>query len=366
MEPTAYLSLCVFYVVLLAGFGWLMPRAQRAQILFGVQVDPAALPAGLADRLRRAWDIRLALIAVAGLFVTWVTRHDPHPGTLIAVLFATLAAQTVIFLTLRRAVLPHAAPPSQLRVAELPVLRYRDIVPPAWEILPAALLLAGLIAMLIYYPQMPSRVPIHFDFAGAPDRWVDKSPAVLLITWLPAFGLYVLLTLLTVWLPRSSRLVSSPSIEQSLAARRRFMVALTRYLFTVKTAAVLILLTALLAIVGSALKWPFEPGRAMPFLAVGIVVLAIGGTIYLTLHFGQGGSRVYPSAGQRLEGAAADERHWRWGLFYVNRDDPALFVEKRFGIGLTMNFGNPRAWWLIGLIAALVAVPILLTVLADA
>jgi uncharacterized membrane protein len=31
---------------------------------------------------------------------------------------------------------------------------------------------------------------------------------------------------------------------------------------------------------------------------------------------------------------------WRWGLFYVNPADPSILIEKRFGIGYTLNFGN--------------------------
>ena len=36
------------------------------------------------------------------------------------------------------------------------------------------------------------------------------------------------------------------------------------------------------------------------------------------------------------------EDSWR-GIFYSNPDDPALLVPKRFGIGYTLNFGNPWA-----------------------
>jgi uncharacterized membrane protein len=32
-------------------------------------------------------------------------------------------------------------------------------------------------------------------------------------------------------------------------------------------------------------------------------------------------------------------------MFYVNPDDPAILVEKRFGIGYTLNFGRPAAWF---------------------
>jgi uncharacterized membrane protein len=38
-----------------------------------------------------------------------------------------------------------------------------------------------------------------------------------------------------------------------------------------------------------------------------------------------------------------DDRYWYGGFFYNNPDDPALFVEKRYGLGWTLNFGHPQA-----------------------
>ncbi len=38
-----------------------------------------------------------------------------------------------------------------------------------------------------------------------------------------------------------------------------------------------------------------------------------------------------------------DDRYWYGGFFYSNPDDPALFVEKRYGLGWTLNFGHPQA-----------------------
>jgi hypothetical protein len=39
----------------------------------------------------------------------------------------------------------------------------------------------------------------------------------------------------------------------------------------------------------------------------------------------------------------ADE-NWRWGLFYCNSGDPALFVQCRCGAGYTLNYGRFLAW----------------------
>jgi uncharacterized membrane protein len=53
---------------------------------------------------------------------------------------------------------------------------------------------------------------------------------------------------------------------------------------------------------------------------------------------------------------------WRGGIFYVNPDDPALFVPKRYGIGYTLNFGNNWSWFVMALILLLVLLPVILSV----
>ena len=37
-----------------------------------------------------------------------------------------------------------------------------------------------------------------------------------------------------------------------------------------------------------------------------------------------------------------DDRYWYGGVFYNNPDDPNILVPKRFGLGWTINFGNPK------------------------
>jgi hypothetical protein len=51
-----------------------------------------------------------------------------------------------------------------------------------------------------------------------------------------------------------------------------------------------------------------------------------------------------------------DDR-WRWGLFYVDHGDPALFVQSRCGAGYTLNYGRMAAWPIsLGLVAYVVGV----------
>jgi uncharacterized membrane protein len=39
-----------------------------------------------------------------------------------------------------------------------------------------------------------------------------------------------------------------------------------------------------------------------------------------------------------------DPQHWRLGFIYYNPDTPRLFVAKRYGTPLTLNFAKPAAW----------------------
>jgi uncharacterized membrane protein len=39
--------------------------------------------------------------------------------------------------------------------------------------------------------------------------------------------------------------------------------------------------------------------------------------------------------------APDDDRYWKGGLIYLNPEDPAVFVPKRFGVGWTINLASP-------------------------
>ena len=47
-------------------------------------------------------------------------------------------------------------------------------------------------------------------------------------------------------------------------------------------------------------------------------------------------------------------------MFYVNREDHALLVARRVGLGWTLNLGNPRAAMLLAGVIALIGLLITL------
>ena len=148
----------------------------------------------------------------------------------------------------------------------------------------------------------------------------------------------------------------------SLEAQERFRCAMVRFLVVVT-----LLVTAMMA-VGSISSVRVALGTRSglhPLFAVftiALIAYAVGGVLYIALRYGQGGARLERSvAGSPLTDGLADNRYWPLGLFYFNREDPSVFVEKRFGIGYTVNVGNWRG--ILVLIGA-VALPLLIALLA--
>lgn len=103
----------------------------------------------------------------------------------------------------------------------------------------------------------------------------------------------------------------------------------------------------------SAAAW-LRPAWVLRLTIAGDLVIAAW--IVVLLRMGQGGSRLAPApAGAPLVGDRTADRYWIGGLIYCNRTDPAVFVEKRFGVGYTLNVARPLAWLLLALLAALAA-----------
>ena len=60
-----------------------------------------------------------------------------------------------------------------------------------------------------------------------------------------------------------------------------------------------------------------------------------------------------------------EERFLKWGVLYYNPEDPSLFVEKRFGIGSTLNMARWQAWLFIAGLLAFVVLTIVLSFMME-
>ncbi len=306
-------------IVLMGLLLYVTPRVARPGIFFGVTVDPAFATNEAASRIHRQYAIEVAAhsaIAMALLFAF---------GLVPAVLWQVFGGGWA-FANAHRAAMPYTASESAIREAGLDLQPGESLFATVLALAPLGLLFLLALYARSHWDQIPDRFPVHFGFHG-PDHWVTRSPRAV-------YGLIVLngllcgLMLMTRYgLLHESRRVAIDGA--SAQAETRFRRIITWLLVAVEY------LTVMLA-------WAilFSSPQGVFVFGMGMLVLTAV-LVFVLLRMGQGGNRLAPGGppGDRTPDAC-----WKWGMFYINPNDPALFVEKRFGVGYTVNFGNRWSW----------------------
>lgn len=90
------------------------------------------------------------------------------------------------------------------------------------------------------------------------------------------------------------------------------------------------------------LIYTFDTSRVESILNILIAIIMIGFLIVIIL-MGSKGRRSVDKENTEEEVYNNDDKYWVLGMFYYNRNDPSFMIEKRAGIGYTVNFGNPKA-----------------------
>ncbi len=325
----------------------ILPRIGRRGLLFGVYVGEEVSGGEEARGIRRAWYGGMFGVLVLSLLlgigvetgVPWVPAGSASTLILVAGFY-------LLYLRAYRQArrLAAVAPPP---VSAAPF----DVGPQPTPLLPLIGLLTGLAGGLVavgyawsHYTLLPATVPIHFDFSGTPDGWAARSFAAVML--LPVMTLFMGAGIgaLAFFVAHAKRAIRHPDDGSSARAQARFHAAMSRYLATIG-----ILLTGMLAF-GSISSIDVALGRATRLhpgfgvLAALLVTYVIGGIIYIGLRHGQGGARLERAVSAApLTDGLADNRRWWLGMFYFNREDPAILVEHRFGLGYTLNLGNWKA-----------------------
>jgi uncharacterized membrane protein len=342
----------------------LYPRIARRGLLFGVYVGEERWDSPEARRIVRGWQAAVVVWTLASIGIVsalfQVFRTPFFMG--MAVLFVAVSGMGLYlwaYFRARALAVPGPPPPA---VAALARSEGTPLLP--FFILAACVLCAvfAFVYCAARYSDLPARVPTHFGPSGHPDAWRPKSFWTVMLMPLMTLIIGTGMGGVVYFTATAKRAPRYPQLQVSAEAQLKFRRAVTRFL-----SAISIVVTVMMTMisvgsvrVGLGLATNLSPWTMG--ITVVLVVLALGGTLWLALHYGQGGARLERSAGNApLTDGLADNRNWVLGVFYVNRDDPSIFVKRRFGFGYTINFGN---WKAVAFLAAFIGLILLVTVMA--
>ena len=321
----------------------LLPALSRPTLQFGVRVPRERAGAPVIRRERRAYYWRTAAIAacctVAAVtvrgYASWVPR---------IILLPELAAGYGCFCIARRKIAAVKNADNWfagLRQTVVTDTSWRTDPPrfPVRWLMPALIVIAVTVTVgALRYPGLPAHI-----VTGSGHRVPKSAVSVLIVAGQLYFTLVYSGLMLIVHRSRPDIEAADP--VASTLRYRRFLAAFTRALLTMAALADASLL--LIALRDWQVYRLADAGRMLPVLpfVAGVLLLAA-----VAARTGQGGSRLNGNVRGLALAAGTDrddDRFWKGGLLYVNRDDPALVVGARFGFGWALNFGNPVAWLLI-------------------
>lgn len=218
-------------------------------------------------------------------------------------------------------------------------------LPGGWmaQVGPFAILAATAAYLGFRWDEIPVRFPVHWGIDGQPNGWSVRTPMGVYGPLL--FGAAILIAMAlssyaVTHLGRSVRPSAVGSVAHDFAHRMSiFLLALEFFI------------AIIFSFVGL-LPFAVNPG-IMPIVIAAVVFLAalMFFTAWLAKGQVQTASRTPSSDGAASGGDSG--QYWKMGMFYFNRDDAALFVEKRFGVGYTLNFARPAAWLFMAVIVLL-------------
>jgi uncharacterized membrane protein len=333
--------------VLVLFFGTLLmltPAITRPTVQFGVRVPPERIGAPVLRDQRRAYYRRAGAIVICCTAVAFALAGHGSWWLPKLVLLAELAAELGCFLLARRKIVA-------VKNAErwFAGLRQTVVADTGWRTDPPRFPVRWLI---------PALAVIAATAAAGAVRAAGPRPVIGIVTG-EVYVTAVWTGLLLLFF-RARPEVEAADPAASVRRYRRFLGAFARAMLT------LVALVDLTLLLSALRAWHvYRPGGvgddlpAVPFI-VGLLVLAV-----VTVRTGQGGHRLPVATLGTARAPAAgvdrdDDRFWKCGVIYLNRDDPALMVGARIGVGFSLNVGNPAAWLII---AFAVAAPAGLTVL---
>ncbi|WP_228469175.1 DUF1648 domain-containing protein [Paenibacillus sp. JNUCC31] len=226
-----------------------------------------------------------------------------------------------------------------------------------WFLIHMAIIVAIAIISILNYKSLPNIIPIKYDLQGNVTSSMPKTYLSVLAINLVQLGIIALLMLVNWSIKTSKQQLTTANSAQFAAKNIQFRRKWS--LFTLITG---LLITILFAFIQMNM---FVPNlvllTAISFIIPAVIVL---GAVWLSLTGRQGGGEIRNHQEDRersKEQPVNEDDYWKLGFIYFNPNDPSLTVEKRYGIGWTINFARPLSWVLFLFIIAIVVISIILS-----
>lgn len=351
-------------VLLIIGIGYALPAFSRKSLLFGASIPEEVSGSKEAKMLKGLYFKYLSIgnvISLAGAYLLGNIFSMEIVSISMIATFLLIGALTLAYylvhMRARKMKQEQGWKVGKKQIIVVNTIRKESSTTFnfSWFWLPALMVVFTIAIIVIAYPTLPEQIPGNYDFSGNVTRYDEKSPITLSILPLTMLGMTVMFYFISKMIVKVKENINPKqpeiSAKKNRIAKYRWVVCI---LFFAVTMNLFIMLMQFHTFGWLGIK------NITP-LALALSILPIIPVIYIVFITGQSGSRVKIKEEQEVEGVmySDDDDQWIMGMIYYNKNDPSLWIEKRFGIGWTVNAGHP-----IGMGICVVSAILLLGMLA--
>lgn len=366
MQILSILLLAIIYVPIMISLSF-MPYLTRKTISFGVTVSEDNYNSNPLRRMRKLYaSISMAiytalLVMCISLIYSMRNTNVEYQSTIIAIslcgmIIASIIMNLLFHFKMKKLSLslPSSSGKKSVLAIDTSFRQKKLIVSNKWFIIHTIVIITGMILVLVNYDKLPNAIPMKFDLNGNTTSFADKSYRTVFFPTMMQIVMVLMFILLNWSIQKSKQQIDPANPERSIAQNTLFRRRWSMY--TVLSGLAIIVT---FSVHQFNMIYPIHPD-VLIFVNMSIPAFIVLFAVILSFTTGQGGSRIggaSSSNGQPVK----DDKHWKLGSIYYNPQDPSIFVEKRVGIGWTINFGHPAGGLILLGIFALIAAVFLIT-----
>lgn len=350
MEENLFMPLYLLFIFLIILFiEIIMPRLTRKEIVFGVRVPQDKTNLKEIKDIKKKYIINNLIIGVPVIILfTFLNYKFSSTGMILFTTFGFMFIYYLIYIMSNRAVKNLKQQQNWFEGKKQSVTidtnfsreKINTIISPWFFIIPVIMIVINIILGYKYYSSLPNRVPIHWDFSGNITGYSHKS--IFLIWDMPLVQTFITFIFFIVYkgIGWSKQQISSFNPKSSVEKNKIF-----RRVWSIYMTVFCILINCMLTM-GTLQRYNVFhiSSKLYTIVSIAFLVLVFCSIIIISIKLGQGGVNVkLPGKEEKNEFSSRDnddDSYWKFGMIYYNRNDPSIFVEKRFGIGWTVNAGS--------------------------
>ncbi|RTQ93575.1 DUF1648 domain-containing protein [Lysinibacillus telephonicus] len=360
------MSIIVFLVITLfiAFIQTVIPYLVKRTVVFGVTIPDQYTQNPTIKAYKKRYSISVALLSgiIIGGYIIWAfTNERLEEQVAIA---GTIIEFAIIFISVSWYFYYHGKTKQlksknkwvenlkQVKVTDLSVRSQDEMLPWYIYLMPILITIGFMLYTIINYELLPDQIPTHWGPSGEPDAFTEKTPfssiqltLLLLVMQLMFLGIHIATK-------NSGIKLSATGLQSS----RNRQLSLRKYSSWFMLFVVLVITMLMGYFQLTTIHPNIASDYAMAALPLFFLAIVLIGTLIFGLKVGRSDKEIEILEDEKIMDIDED-KYWKGGMFYFNKNDPSIFVEKRFGVGWTINFANP-----IGYIIVLVPLIIIIVI----